>query len=427
MLSSRHLLPPLVLLAATAHAQDPQGKAELDRASLEPSVQKLGATVRRAVRQAGGDLERQNVRWVLAFSTGHYKSDPLGAQAAREFASGFVNANAVQGDQVTARAWELNVWPHKGEAESTLTIGADARADKARAANLWPTTPAVGSLGGHDTERAAVNLVRSFTRDPGTVLILVTNTAASVGAPGGRLLGTNAPEYQALLRGWTRLGGDATRDGATLTVPYVVKTPGGNLGGELETVVFVPRTFAGAQMGTPGRAERLAQENNAPTPARSGNRGGAGVLLGLLGLAVVGGLIYAASRRLGGRGGRATLRVEGQSFQLADFPNNRVVCVLAGPGFRAEDDTPVVAVPGAPNEKFAELTRVGNDVRVRGTSETFELREVDGHVVTGATTLRLRPEVPDHALEFTGEVRAASGVPRPVTKTVNLTLTQGEG
>ncbi|WP_188905181.1 hypothetical protein [Deinococcus aerophilus] len=99
---------PLAVAASSllygAHAQTSAGKAELARESLEPSVDRLIQVVSGAVSEAGGDLARSQAPWVMAFSTGHYKADPLGAQAARELASQFVARQAVTGDQVTARA-----------------------------------------------------------------------------------------------------------------------------------------------------------------------------------------------------------------------------------------------------------------------------------------------------------------------------------
>ena len=197
----------VLLLPGAAQAQGVKGKTELDRASLKPGIDRLLSSVNQAVTVAGGDLERQNAHWVLAFSTGHFKSDPLGAQAAREVASQFVARQAVSGDRVTARAWELQPWTFRDASGLTQPIGSDIQGDKSGVDRLWPTTPAVGSLGGHDTERAAVAFTREFANLPDTVLILLTNTAASVGASGSKLLGTNAPEYQDMLQKWMRVAG----------------------------------------------------------------------------------------------------------------------------------------------------------------------------------------------------------------------------
>ena len=450
VISRRSGLQPLTLCAllltisaqgsaqTAAAATIPQGKPELDRSSVTASADKLVQAVRQAVTASGGDLERQNADFVLAFSTGHYKTDPLGAQAARELATQFVNRVAVTGDRVSARAWELGLWPYRNDQGASIQIGTDAAGDKLRAADLWPTTPAVGSIGGHDTERAAVELAGQFPdsvgavasgagavpKSTGTVLILLTNSAASVGSAGAKLMGTNAPEYQALLQQWNRVSG--TQDGATLSLPYVVKSPSGNVQGDMEAVVFLPKTFTAAALAIPTRSERLKQPLAAPATSRGGT---SAVPLVLLGLLALGGLGFLLSRVLrgGGGGGRSTLRVGDQTFSLSDAPQNRPFCCVAGPGYVADDGVPVVPVQGFPPERVAELTRRGRDVQVRGTSETVRLASVAGRVLSdNLATLRLQPENPDQPLEFSGEVRGSGGVPRTIQKTLPLSFTQGD-
>ncbi|GGM20090.1 hypothetical protein [Deinococcus aerophilus] len=63
-------------------------------------------------------------------------------------------------------------WTYRNLAALTLPIGTDAAADRARAAGLWPTTSAVGSVGGHDNERVATELASEFQADHSAVLIL---------------------------------------------------------------------------------------------------------------------------------------------------------------------------------------------------------------------------------------------------------------
>ncbi|WP_424950573.1 hypothetical protein [Deinococcus sp.] len=424
----RNLTVISLLLASTqvtAQTQntEPQGKPELDRSSVTASADKLVQTVQQAVRDSGGDLERQNAQFVLAFSTGHYKTDPLGAQAARELATQFVNKLAVTGDQVTARAWELGLWPYREDQAASVRIGTDTATDKTRAADLWPTTPAVGSIGGHDTERTATELSGQFPNTAGTVLILLTNSAASVGNTGGKLMGTNAPEYQALLQHWNRVSG--TQDGATLDLPYVVKSPSGNVQGDMEAVVFAPKTFTAAALAAPTRSERLKQVSAAPAAPRPAS---SAVPLVLIGLLVLGGLGFLLSRVLrGGGGGRSTLRVGDQTFSLGDAPQGRPFCVIAGPGYVSDDGVPLVPVQGFPAERVVELTRKGKEVQVRGTSEAVRLVSIAGRVLSdNSATLRLQPENPDQPLEFAGEVRGSGGVPRTVQKTVPLSFTQGD-
>ncbi|EYB66503.1 hypothetical protein DEIPH_ctg103orf0027 [Deinococcus phoenicis] len=412
----------LTLLGSHAVAQERRGKAELVRSSLEPGVTRLVNTVEEVVEAAGGNLERSNAHFVLAFSTGHYKADPLGAQAARELATQFVQRLTVPGDRVTARAWELKPWAYREPSSLTLQVGNERAADQNRISALWPTTPAVGSVGGHDTERAAAELTQEFSQDAGAVLVLLTNTAASVGASGEKLLGANAPEYQAMLEDWTRVGG--TQDGATLNVPYVITRPSGDVQGQLQAVVFAPKTFTAAPLTGGSRTELLSAE--APPPPTGGG-GGVNFAPFLIGLLLLGGGLAAwkllgGPRGGGGRGG--SLRVGDQQFAL---PKSGTFCVLAGPGYVAEGDTPVVPVQGLPPERVAELSRVGREIRVRGTHEDVRLSSVGGRVVVDNTAaLPLRPQEPDVALEFSGEVRGPGGVPREITRTVNVAFMQGE-
>lgn len=412
----------LTLLSAhgSAQAQERQGKAELARSSLEPGVTGLVKAVEGAVATAGGDLERSNAHFVIAFSTGHYKADPLGAQAAREVATQFLQRVTVPGDRVSARAWELDTWSYRDPVNLTLQVGKDRAADLNRISAMWPTTPAVGSLGGHDTERVAAELTREFSQDAGTVLLLLTNTAASVSAPGKKLLGANAPEYQKALNTWTRVSG--TQDGATLNIPYVVTNPAGDVQGQLQAVVFVPKTFTAAPL-TGTRTQLLAGGTASPPPDSGGGVNLAPLLVGLL---VLGGGLAAWKflGRSGGGGKNNTVRVGDQQFIL---PRSGTFCVLAGPGYTPEGDTPVVPVSGFPPERVAELSRVGRDVRVRGLHEDVRLSSVGGRVVAGdSATLPLRPEEPDIPLEFSGEVRGPGGVPREITRTVNVAFMQGE-
>ncbi|GGL18865.1 hypothetical protein [Deinococcus radiotolerans] len=419
MLNRTAVLIAALLLSASA---EDVGKAELDRSSLNASAQRLEQVVTEAVTTAGGDLDRMQAHWVIAYSTGHYKSDPLGAQAARELATQFVERVAVRGDRVTARAWEMDLWEYRNPSGLTQVIGNDTQGDLGRITNLWPTTPAVGSVGGHDTERTATTLTTEFAKQADTVLILLTNTAASVGAPGARLLGTNAPEYQQVLSNWTRVGG--TQDGATLNLPYVVRAPSGDIQGQMQAVVFLPKTFTAAALTGGTRTEQHSGAQAKATPTG----GGAGVnpAAVLAGLLVLGGAAFGAWKLLGsggGSGGRGGVRVGDTTFSVRDMPAGRPFCIIAGPGYAAEDDTPVVPVAGLPAARIAEITRAGKDYRVRSVNDDIRLSSAGGRVVAADTaTVTLRPETPDATLEFTGEVRGPGGVPKDITRSVSMTL-----
>lgn len=412
-----------LLTTGIASAQDAPGKLELDRASIQPGVERLSKIVQEAITASGGDLNRSQIHWVLAFSTGHYKTDPLGAQAVREFATQFIKANAVQGDQVTSRAWEMNTWEYRNASGLTLQIGTDPNGDKASVSRLWPTTPQVGSVGGHDTEQTAVTLTSELAQDPGAVLILLTNTAASVGAAGTKLLGTNAPDYQEMLQSWNRVAG--TQDGASVNLPYTVHGPGGDVPGQMQAVVFVPKTFSSAPIPGKTREEQLNRPEKTLPTSKSPN-----VLPALLGLLLLGGggvLAWKMLGNKGGSGGRGAIRIGDTTFSLRDLPNGRPFCVLAGPGYRGEDDTPVVPLSGMPAAPIAEFIRSGRDIRVRALHDDIKLTSVGDRVsVSDSAVIPLSLSAPDVPLEFRGEVRGSGGVPKEISKTVTVSYLQGE-
>ncbi|OLV18460.1 hypothetical protein [Deinococcus marmoris] len=413
------------ILLTGAAAQTSTGKTELVRSSLDAGVTQLVARINDAVTASGGDLERQRADWVVAFSTGHYKSDPLGAQAAREVATQLIQRRAVSGDKVTARAWEMNVWEYRNPQGLTVQIGTDSAGDKSRIENLWPTTPAVGSIGGHDTEQAAVTLTQELSGDSSAVLILLTNTAASVGTAGTRLLGTNAPEYQNMLSSWNRVEG--SQDGATLNLPYVVSTPSGEVQGQMQAVVFIPKTFTASPLAGGTRTEQLAAPA-ASTPAQRSGGGGTAIFI-ILGLLALGAaayfLLFRGKGGSGGGGGRGTLRVGDSDFSLSGLPRNKPFCIIAGPGYASESEVAVIPVQGLPAAPIAELTRVGKDIRVRAVHEDIRLSSVGGKVTVGdSATVPLRQDQPDTVLDFSGEVRGAGGVPREVSRSVTLSYSQ---
>ncbi|GGJ26060.1 hypothetical protein GCM10008938_10260 [Deinococcus roseus] len=412
-------LPSALLLLGLLNAQAQEGKPELDLKSLEPGILKLQTAAKKAIQDGTGNLDTQNVHWVFAFSTGHYKSDPLGAQAAREVATQLVQNLGVTGDRVTARAWEMQIWEHKPTTDLTRTLQGNTAEERTALQNLWPTTPQQESVGGHDTEQAIVSLTQEFQNDAGTLIFLVTNTAASIGAAGQKVLGLNAPDYLTALENWNRV--DSTRDGATVTINYIVKTPERNITGSLDVILVAPRTFVGPALPEGKNREVLRQEK-ASEPVKPAESKPFPVALLLVPLLL--GIAYLLYRTFAGGGSRGgwVLEVEGQRFDLAGIPVQKVVVALAGTGVSSEDGTHVVNVPQAPAEKFAEIIRVPNGIKIRSTSENFELKEIDGKVATRDLVLPFKPDLPDHSAVFAGEVRSSSGIPRHIERTLQIRL-----
>jgi hypothetical protein len=251
-----------------------QTQPRLDKSSLVESYLQLKEKVIQAIRDRGGDPENQQVHWVFGFSTGHFAADPSAAEAARYLASKIVEDLAKVGDQVSAYAWEMEVWDHLSGGTRTVTIDAKTPEYAEKVHNLWPRTPRAGSVGGHDTERAIVEIVRDIENRIGNTqnvcMILITPTAASVAASGTKVWGQDHPEYQEILKDWHRvidpsLSG-ASR-GASIQVPYrVVKLSGVTVRRTLDVVLVVPRQFVGTpvQPPTPPTPNEELPRNTSP-------------------------------------------------------------------------------------------------------------------------------------------------------------------
>jgi hypothetical protein len=419
----------LSVSAFSAIAQE--GQLKLEPKSLESGEAKLAQIIQDGLQRAGGKPETESIRFVVAFKTGFFKDDPVRADAVREVATALVKNSAVAGDRITARAFEFGLWDHKSIDALTLTLAQSAKDDPNKTSDvsqLWPLTPKSNSLGGHDLERAAVELDAELGAPNDTVMVLLTNAAASQGAPGEQLIGSDSAEYQAMLEHWDRIPG--TKDGATLEIPFQVLVPNESpTQAKLAAVVFVPKTFSSTLLGSKTRTELL---NTAQaTPVTSPPAPGGGFPLGLLAIPVLGAAAWFAYKQFGGNGGGGWVLeiMEGSPtrFAVADAQAGRPVVVLAGAGFTNDGGDPISTIPKAPAESFARFIRDGNSVRVESTSQTLELKTFDGDMPVGAVRVKPDPTGPEHVLEFAGSVAGSSGVPRHTTITVRFRVSRGEG
>ena len=155
---------------------------KLDPRSVQSSADSLYSAVEQAVSAAGGNLAEQHLNLAVGFSTGHFASDPGMAEAARAISTALVDAHLVQGDTVRAYAWEMNVWPHPGSTLNPFQVPGSAAGSpgKSEVNRLWPRSTQSGSQGGHDTERAAVEMAQTLDPAEGSVMVLLTNTAYSI-------------------------------------------------------------------------------------------------------------------------------------------------------------------------------------------------------------------------------------------------------
>ena len=242
------LLGVLMALAGstTVHAQPNQDALLLE--SLDAGVNSLKTTLDREVKASGGDIEHQGIHLIIGFSTGNFEKDPLAASAARNVATNLVKQVCAGSDRLTSCAWERDVWDRKGQ-DSTLDKVGDP-------SSLWPlTSNPRNTVGGHDTENAIVEITRDLGNAKNTIILLLTNTAASAGQPG---IGATSPQYRAALEHWRRVAA-STASGASLEIPYRVELANKSIQTRtIEAVIVLPKQFAGPSRPPPSSSTSTA-------------------------------------------------------------------------------------------------------------------------------------------------------------------------
>ncbi len=426
----RLLLPFLVFTLLTATVQAQEGQLRLDPESLKGSEAQLSKIIEDAVTKANGNWETNAIHWVLAFKTGYFKDDPVRADAAREVASKLIQNAAVAGDRVSARAFEFGLWEYKNASETTFNISSSAAIDSSKTSNileLFPLTPKAGSLGGHDLERAAVELGNEFSNDSDAVIVMLLNSAASQGAANEQLMGSNAPEYQALLERWQRLPG--TKDGATLEMPFKVIQPKNAPPVEvkLAVVVFVPKTFSSVGLSAGTRSELLSSVSTATAVDPSTNTSN-DFPWWLLVIPLAIGAFFAVRRLLGSntQGSLWTLELletTPTDFSLADAKNGGTIVVVAGAGYSNESGDRIATHPKAPAvSTLVRFLRSGNAVKIDATGSSLELKTFNNNVVIDTVTVKPDANALEQTLEFQGEIISSTGIPRSTTVTLRFRI-----
>ncbi|GAA0516334.1 hypothetical protein GCM10008937_24940 [Deinococcus depolymerans] len=355
------------MASAPAAAQSTPLSTRVEPRTITKAETKLQQEIIDSVQRRGGDLTKQHVHLLLAFSTSHYPQDPSAALAARELAWQLVKNMLVPGDHLSVAAWEMNVWK---QTEPKVITAEDLNSEKP-IRDLFPLTARPDTQPGHDTERAIAELAASVSnRASSTVMTLFVNNAASVAPRGQRTAGSDDPAYQSALSSFTRLASSAA-SGASVQLPYTVIQPSGNRDRLMDVVLVVPRAFSGATLANDrfSRTQRspLGQEPPFPPP-------GPGPIPALLGLVALAALGWGAWKVLGSRRGQQ-LRIrptEGDwepepSFSLEGINVGDEVAQIVGPNYEHGGARQLVvprSVRDLPNVAVARLERTRQGIRI---------------------------------------------------------------
>lgn len=409
MAGHRTILYLLLLLVLSLGVRDAAIAQEVrqprvDENSIRQTALLLQRTIEDAIRDDGGDVQRQHVHLVLGFSTGHFGSDPLGAEAARGIAGLLTSSFLVRNDKLSVYAWEMKVWPHKPELGNPVFVPEDNSAgpEKKHLLDLFPLTPQAASTGGHDTEKAIVQITRQIEDPSDAVIVLITNSAESIKAPGHQVIGTDDPEYRQVLQYWKRQH-QQNVSGASLALPFtVIPVVGNPISRSLDAVILLPAQFSGAPLTGPARAQRLQR-----LASGGGHRGNdSGVLFLLLVLALLAvGIALAVVKPWAAR--PLIFEVAERRFDLSskDVKAGDEVCRLIGPGYTAGEGRPVT-IDNAPPLCIGRFVKTHGGVKVSG--DALNLLSIDDVFISGSTTIT--PGELRHIV-FQGQYQDTMGVP----------------
>jgi|GEM_PF-4885733 len=415
------------LATSLAYAQTP--KVALDSTQTQESADLLFKTIKDALRTSNGNLDGQNFKLVLAFSTGHFAQDPGMAEAARALSSSLVERHLIAGDEVSAYAWEMNLWEHPGATGNPYRLEADKPSDSTKATvnALWPRSPQPDSVGGHDTEKAIAQLSERLSNAPDTVLVLLTNTAYSVASSHEQPVGDSYAGFNTALEHFKKLPA-RTSSGASLALPFKELTTGRER--SLDAVILVPITFSGTALSSGTRTERLAA---VLTTALSSSFPWWMVGVGLL---VVAGLAALGLRRrpsptsgpsraparapvaaIKSKGGKDwNLEIEGRNLAL---PAKGEVCRLYRAGHRTSDERAVSLSETNIPLLLCTLERTATGLEVR-LDEKTRLLSINGQPVSKPLFALAEGPV---RLKFKGSYQARAGLPdQPFEYTAVLKL-----
>ncbi|MEM3426554.1 MAG: hypothetical protein QXI42_12255 [Thermoproteota archaeon] len=414
------LLALLLVFAACALVAQTARQDELDDASIADAARILESAIRSAVSQAGGDLEKQHVHLVLAFSTGHFNKDPLGAQAARQIAWLVVKDLLVAGDRVSVFAWEMNLWDHLQGKDNSLVLSGSDEKSKQPVQDLFPNTVQDGSQGGHDTERAIVEITRRLGDARDAVIVLITNDAQSVAPKGLQTIGADNPEYQQVLQTWQRLP-QVNERGASVELPFFIhKAVGGMQPRRLDAVILVPQSYGAAGMVQASRTQLLTPPvtggqddkgtTSTETAEKTDGKGGTGsgflrVVIPLLIIAPIVVLVWYIITVL--PNGVPDPKIEGTTIPFAQLKPGEVICTVVGQGYSDPVAGRKVEVSRIPPLLVAQLKKEGKK-QIRVQDKEFKLVGINNR--PDAVRATLSPNS-FYTLTFAGDVPQGAGLP----------------
>ncbi|GEM46957.1 hypothetical protein [Deinococcus cellulosilyticus] len=382
MMGHQRILVALALgILGGAAAQEGQSEQpKLDQTVLEQSASILYQTLQEALQEVQGDPEQKHLNVAFAFSTGHFAQDPTMAQAAREIANLFVRDHMIEGDQISAYAWEMNVWSHPGAEFNPYTLPASLKDDAAKAQvnRLWPLSAQPDTAGGHDTEQTIVELSEQL-QGKNTVLVLLTNTAYSVASDSQKPIGTRSETYQKVLEGWKRLSSNSA-SGASVQLPFQEQ---GGKRRTLDAVLVLPNDYQPAALDKGSRTEQLVAAQKA---AKQPNLLWVYIVAGVL---ILGVLVFLLTRQrnpapTGGstkaaRASKAPLELEigKSSFAIPGPKDPPLICqVRKDQGIPASDRVTLISEKNIPAD-LAQLERDRDSILIK-VADGVKLHSIDG-------------------------------------------------
>lgn len=411
-------------------AQTVEERGRVDESTAAQAADELYAVVREAIAAAGGDLERQTVHLAVGFSTGHFGTDPLQAEGTRLTARFLADRLLVPGDRVSIFAWELGIWEHTPQNTWGISVEDLSTSVVQQITDALPLSAAKNSSGGHDTELTIVQALDRLSSENNVVLVLLTNSVASVKGHGDQvLIGQNDPRFQDWLSRVYRAPA-VNRAGASSVLTYRVELPDGrNVNRTAEAIVLVSNPFKGSQLANP-RPDRVVRSDEPPEPKPPPNQppdsqaspnahagqGSSWVpwVIGIAGIAGIGAVVwwwrYRTQQTLG-------LKVDDRYVEVEGKGQNQAVLKIAGEGAGIHD---AHILYGMPPEEFFQIKYLGPrgySIQKQGSVKTWR---VNGEPVHG-NDFCIKSE-DKYEVDFEVEVEEA-GVPRKKTHKLTIEAT----